>query len=309
MTAVTVRAPAKINLQLAVGARREDGFHELATVYLAVGLYDEVSAAPADAMTVAVEGGESAGVPVDSTNLVARAASRLASRTGRAPGVRLRIRKNIPVAAGLAGGSADAAAALLACDKLWGTRLPHDELRDLCAELGSDVPFILNGGVAVGTGRGERLAQVAVTGDFHRVLAFGQGGLSTPAVYQEYDRLRHPTDPGRRPVIDEVILRALRQGDVRALAAALGGRGNGNELAAAAISLRPELGNTLTAGVGAGALAAFVSGSGPTCVFLAEDARAAERVVHGLMRSGTCRAARAVAGPVPGAAAAAVEAG
>ncbi|MFD0344100.1 4-(cytidine 5'-diphospho)-2-C-methyl-D-erythritol kinase [Streptomyces sp. NPDC127117] len=315
MTAVTVRVPAKINLQLAVGALRADGYHELVSVFMSVGLFDELTAELADSPAVTVEGAESAGVPPDRSNLAMLAADRLAAHTGRAPGVHLRIRKNIPAAAGLAGGSADAAAALLACDRLWDTRLPPDELGAIGAQLGSDVPFTLIGGVAVGEGRGEKLTPLTVEDSFHWVLAFGTGGLSTPAVYRQCDRLRaarapgQPPDSGQRTCVDPAILRALRSGDVQALATSLGEPGSRNDLSAAALSLRPELRRTLAAGIEAGGLAAFVSGSGPTCVFLAEDAERAEQIVNGLRVSETCRAARAVVGPVTGATVAAAEEG
>ncbi|MCZ9340659.1 4-(cytidine 5'-diphospho)-2-C-methyl-D-erythritol kinase, partial [Streptomyces sp. TRM76130] len=178
---VTVRVPAKVNVQLAVGPARPDGFHDLANVFLAVGLYDEVTAAPADTLRVTCEGPGADRVPLDRTNLAARAALALAERYGRAPDVHLHIDKDIPVAGGMAGGSADGAAALVACDALWGTGASRDELLALCAELGSDVPFSLVGGAALGTGRGEKLTELKVGGTFHWVFAMAERGLSTPA--------------------------------------------------------------------------------------------------------------------------------
>ncbi|WP_340560823.1 4-(cytidine 5'-diphospho)-2-C-methyl-D-erythritol kinase [Streptomyces sp. GSL17-111] len=292
---VTVRVPAKVNAQLAVGPPRADGFHDLATVFLAVGLHDEVTATPADALRITCSGPDAAQVPLDASNLAARAARLLADRHGRAPDVHLHIAKDIPVAGGMAGGSADAAGALLACDALWGTRTPHSELLELCAELGSDVPFSLLGGAALGQGRGERLTPLDVGGTFHWVFAVADGGLSTPAVYRAFDGLA----AGRAvppPEPSAALIDALRTGDVHALAAHLG-----NDLQPAALSLRPSLADTLAAGTAAGALAALVSGSGPTCAFLAADASSAAKVAEALATSGTCRTTRLAPSPVPGA--------
>ncbi|MFM9700739.1 4-(cytidine 5'-diphospho)-2-C-methyl-D-erythritol kinase [Streptomyces europaeiscabiei] len=294
---VTVRVPAKVNVQLAVGGARPDGFHDLANVFLAVGLYDEVTATPADELTVTCEGPGADQVPLDRTNLAARAALALAERHGIEAAVHLHIAKDIPVAGGMAGGSADAAGALLACDTLWGTNASREELLDICAELGSDVPFSLVGGAALGTGRGEQLQPLDVGGSFHWVFAVADGGLSTPAVYREFDRL-HAHDAVPEPVASQVLLDALAKGDVDALAAFLPGS---NGLQPAALSLFPKLAGTLAEGRAAGALAALVSGSGPTTAFLARDADAARSVAEGLLASDTCRAARVAVSPAPGA--------
>lgn len=292
---VTVRVPAKVNVQLAVGAARPDGFHDLANVFLAVGLYDEVTVTPAESLRITCSGPDAAQVPLDASNLAARAATALAALRGIAPDVHIHIDKDIPVAGGMAGGSADGAGALLACDALWGTGASRDELLGLCAELGSDVPFSLVGGAALGTGRGERLSPVEVGGAFHWVFAVADGGLSTPAVYREFDRLTAGTRVPE-PVASDTLLDALRTGDAKALAGALS-----NDLQAPALSLRPSLADTLAAGTEAGALAALVSGSGPTTAFLAEDAAAAREVAAALTASGTCRTARTAASPAPGA--------
>lgn len=292
---VTVRVPAKVNAQLAVGAARPDGFHDLANVFLAVGLYDEVTATPADELTITCSGPDAAQVPLDTGNLAARAALALAARHGIAPGVHLHITKDIPVAGGMAGGSADGAAALLACDALWGTGATREELLAICAELGSDVPFSLVGGAALGVGRGEQLTPVEVGGTFHWVFAVADGGLSTPAVYGEFDRLTAGSDIPA-PTASEALLDALRSGDSGALAATLS-----NDLQPAALSLRPSLADTLAAGTGAGALAALVSGSGPTTAFLVADEAAARKVADALLGSGTCRNARIAVSPAPGA--------
>ncbi|WP_421110479.1 4-(cytidine 5'-diphospho)-2-C-methyl-D-erythritol kinase [Streptomyces sp. NEAU-S77] len=299
---VTARVPAKVNVQLAVGGRRPDGFHDLANVFLAVGLHDEVTATPAESLRITVEGTDAPHVPTDHTNLAARAAVALAARHGIAPDVHLHIAKDIPVAGGMAGGSADAAGALLACDALWGTKTSRTELLALCADLGSDVPFSLVGGAALGRGRGELLTPLETGGTFHWVFAVADGGLSTPAVYRECDRLREETGAGATvddvpdPEPSEALLTALRTGDPAALAAAVT-----NDLQPAALSLRPALAETLRAGAEGGALASLVSGSGPTCAFLAKDAEAAQDVATALAASDTCRTVRTASGPAPGA--------
>ncbi|MEW2438729.1 4-(cytidine 5'-diphospho)-2-C-methyl-D-erythritol kinase [Streptomyces caniferus] len=294
-TPVTVRVPAKVNVQLAVGAARPDGFHDLANVFLAVGLYDEVTATPADTLRITAEGHDVDQIPLDRTNLAARAAELLAARHGIDPHVHLHITKDIPVAGGMAGGSADAAGALLACDALWSTGASREELLALCAELGSDVPFSLVGGAALGRGRGELLTPLPVGGTFHWVFAVADGGLSTPAVYGEFDRLTAGTDVPE-PEADPALLAALETGDATALAAALT-----NDLQPAALSLRPSLSATLEAGSAAGALAALVSGSGPTTAFLVKDAESAREVAAALLASGTCRQVRAADSPAAGA--------
>ncbi|WP_200827260.1 4-(cytidine 5'-diphospho)-2-C-methyl-D-erythritol kinase [Thermomonospora echinospora] len=294
---MTVRVPAKVNLQLAVGPLRDDGYHDLVNVFHAVSLFDEVTAAPADALSVTVEGGSIEGVPVNADNLAARAALLLAERLGVAPNVALTIRKTIPVAGGMAGGSADAAAALVACARLWGAGDADADLWEPAAILGSDVPFALLGGTALGTGRGEVLTPVQTAGRFHWVFALADGGLSTPAVYAECDRLREAE--GWRPAPPQAsqdLMAALAAGDAHALGAALG-----NDLQPAALSLRPALRDTLAAGREHGALGALVSGSGPTCAFLAESADHAGELTAALSKAGVARSAVQAYGPVPGA--------
>ncbi|MET9577463.1 4-(cytidine 5'-diphospho)-2-C-methyl-D-erythritol kinase [Streptomyces massasporeus] len=292
---VTVRVPAKVNVQLAVGAARPDGFHDLANVFLAVGLYDEITVTPADELRVTCDGPDADQVPLDRTNLAARAAEALAERYGRSPEVHLHIAKDIPVAGGMAGGSADGAGALVACDALWGTGASRDELLEICAELGSDVPFSLVGGAALGIGRGEQLTPLEVGGTFHWVFAMAGRGLSTPAVFREFDRLGEGTDIPE-PVASGELLAALAKGDPDALAAAVS-----NDLQPAALSLFPELAGTLAAGRAAGALTALVSGSGPTTAFLVRDPESAAAVAQALLASGTCRTVRTASGPAPGA--------
>lgn len=324
MTAVTVRAPAKLNLQLAVGPLREDGYHDLVTVFHAVSLTDEVTVAPAGdgpsrdgrgvvgRVTVVGEGADS--VPTGGDNLVVKAAAALAKAvTGKAThakaasakvtapvaAVDISVRKRIPVAAGLAGGSADAAATLVACNELWRTSFGQRELVEVAAGVGSDVAFALLGGTAVGQGRGERLTPALTAGEYHWVLAFADGQLATPRVYAALDRQREaadrPADP--RPGIDTELMAALRSGRPAAVGDALG-----NELQSAALSLFPALRKTLAAGVELGALGAVVAGSGPTCAFLTADADRALDLAVALSGAGVCRAVATASGPVPGAA-------
>ena len=292
---VTVRAPAKLNLHLSVGRVRSDGFHDLTTVFQAVGLYDELDAQPSDALTVAVTGEGAEHVPNDGSNLAARAAALLAMETGRTPDVALTIRKGIPVAGGCAGGSADAAAALVACDALWGTSLSRAELGGLAARLGSDVPFSLHGGTALGTGRGEQLTPVLGSGSYSWVLALSDGGLSTPDVYKELDRQR---ETGPVSVVSDPsgVLSALRSGDAVALGQALT-----NDLQPAAVAMRPGLRLLLDTGMDLGALGGLVSGSGPTVAFLARNDDHAVALAAALAGQGVCRSVRRADGPVPGA--------
>ncbi|MEU9211993.1 4-(cytidine 5'-diphospho)-2-C-methyl-D-erythritol kinase [Streptomyces sp. NPDC048415] len=292
---VTVRVPAKVNVQLAVGGARPDGFHDLANVFLAVGLYDEVTVTEADELRVTCAGPDAGQVPLDRTNLAARAALELARRYGVDPAVHVHIAKDIPVAGGMAGGSADGAGALLACDALWGTNASRDELLDICAQLGSDVPFSLVGGAALGVGRGEQLRPLEVGGTFHWVFAMAERGLSTPAVFREFDRMNEGVRIPE-PVASQELFDALAKGDAGALARAVS-----NDLQPAALSLFPALADTLAAGRAAGALAALVSGSGPTTAFLAPDAPSAQTIAGALLTSGTCRSVRVTESPAPGA--------
>jgi 4-diphosphocytidyl-2-C-methyl-D-erythritol kinase len=303
---VTARVPAKINLQLAVGPLRADGYHGLVTVFHAISLFDEVTvaAAEADSVTVAGEGADH--VPADGDNLALRAVRALRQvitmRDGTGPdagpdgwpGVAVAIRKRIPVAGGLAGGSADAAAALVACNALWQAELSQRELCEVGSQVGSDVAFAVLGGTAVGRGRGEQLSPVlAGPATYHWVLAFADGHLSTPAVYGALDRLR---PDAREPELDAELMAALRAGDAGRLGAALG-----NDLQAPALTMFPALRKTLAAGREFGALGSLVSGSGPTCFFLARDQRQATDISVALSGAGVCRSVATATGAVPGA--------
>ena len=292
---VTVRVPGKVNLYLAVGDPRDDGYHELTTVFHAVSLLDEVTIRNSDTLSVEVTGEGAERLPADERNLAWQAAEMMAQHVGRSPDVEIAIEKSIPVAGGMAGGSADAAAVLVGMNTLWEVGVPRRDLHTLAARLGSDVPFALHGGTALGTGRGEELATVLARTTFHWVLAFSARGLSTAAVFAEIDRLRDAADP---PRLDdpERLLTALAAGDPAQLAPLLG-----NDLQAAAVSLDPGLRRTLRAGIEAGALAGIVSGSGPTCAFLCSTAASAVDVGTQLAGAGVCRTVRVASGPVQGA--------
>ncbi|MGH3794634.1 MAG: 4-(cytidine 5'-diphospho)-2-C-methyl-D-erythritol kinase [Pseudonocardiaceae bacterium] len=293
---VTVRVPAKVNLHLAVGEARQDGYHELVSVFQALSLTDEVTVAATDTPGVQVHGEGAGTVPTDRRNLAWRAVLALAEHVEKEPDVRVVLRKGIPVAGGMAGGSADAAGALVGLAGLWRLEVSREELTAIAARLGSDVPFALHGGTALGTGRGENLVPVLTRHTFHWVIALDRRGLATPDVYSELDRLRAHGAPPPRLGDVEPLLEALACGDPRQLALLIG-----NDLQAAAVSLRPALRRTLRAGVDAGALAGMVSGSGPTCAFLCADSDAAVRVAAELAGVGVCRTVRVASGPVPGA--------
>ncbi len=291
---VTVRVPAKVNLELLVGPRRLDGYHSLSSVYQALSLYDDVTVGEADDWGVTVSGSLADGVPTDDDNIALRAARLVAERYEGEP-VHVSIRKGIPVAGGMAGGSADAAATLVALDHLWDLGLDREELEAIGAELGSDVPFLVAGGTAMGSGRGELLAPVLARGSYHWVLALGEGGLSTPAVYAECDRLREGTDVPE-PVATPALMAALRTGDPHELAPQLV-----NDLQDAALSLRPDLADVLASGMEYGALGGIVSGSGPTVAFLVEGTEAGIDLAVALTASGSARDVRRASGPVHGA--------
>lgn len=275
--ALTVRAAAKINLHLGVGAVRADGYHPIDTVFHAVSLFDDVTAStgePGAGPTMSLDASDHvdiAGVPLDSRNLVLAAATRLGREQQRDADVRVAVHKSIPVAGGLAGGSADAAATLVALDRLWGLELEDQDLLRVAADLGSDVPFALLGGTARGTGRGEVLQRVDDRSTWWWVLVTSTEGLSTPAVYRRFDDL-FPTAPARPTPADRVE-RAVHSGEPVQLARVLH-----NDLEPAAFDLRPGLADLVARGEAAGALRGMVSGSGPTCAFLCADADAARAV-------------------------------
>ncbi|MFV0430366.1 MAG: 4-(cytidine 5'-diphospho)-2-C-methyl-D-erythritol kinase [Arachnia sp.] len=294
-TTVRVRVPAKVNLSLRVGPTEASGYHELGTLFQGLSLFDDVIAerAPAGQFSLAFQGEGAGFLPTDDTNLAMRAAKLIARRFDVTDaGVSLLIRKRIPVAGGMAGGSADAAATLRACNELWRVCASDADLSELAASLGADVPFLLVGGTALGTGRGDVIHPVACQGSYYWALALSHSGLSTPEVFAEFDRLDGP----RGVVVDEALLAAVAAGDVPAV-----GRLLRNDLTAAAVALQPCLNDTLAAGRMAGAIGVIVSGSGPTCAFLAETPQAADRIAQSLSRLASVRTVRRADGPVGGA--------
>ncbi len=295
-----MRAPGKINLHFRVGALQPDGYHDVASLYQAVSLYEEVTAEQSSDFSLRFAGPiDTDGLAVDDSNLAMAAAKMLAAHAGVTTGAALTIVKQVPIAGGMGGGSADAAGALLACDELWGTGLGRAGLLPLAARLGADVPFALEGGTAVGTGRGDQLSQALAKGEFHWVLALSDGGLSTPEVYAALDahRAKHASElpPSTGSVsVDPSILQAVRSGDATALAELMH-----NDLQVAARALMPELCDVLEFGEAHGALAGIVSGSGPTCAFLVPHALAAAELQSAFMRRGDV--ALSVTGPAHGA--------
>ena len=292
---VRVRAPGKVNLSLRVGAREADGYHPLATVFQAVSLFEEVIARPANGLSVTVSGQHADRVPTDLTNLALLAAQLLAAHTGIEAGVHLHLHKAVPVAGGMAGGSADAAAALLACDALWGTGVPREELVELAAQLGSDVPFPLLGHTAIGTGRGHLLAPAMSRGEYHWAFAVREEGLSTARVFGVFDELIAGATR-LEPEADRALMQALRAGDAHAL-----GRALHNDLQHAALELAPGLAEPLAVAEDAGALGVLVSGSGPTVAALARSRQHALVIAAAITAAGVADEVMTAVGPVPGA--------
>lgn len=295
---VQVRAPGKLNLFFDVGPLRADGYHDVASVYQAVELFEDVWAEPAEGFSLTVTGSvDTSGVPTDDRNLALRAARLLADHLGYRGGVRLHIDKGVPVAGGMGGGSADAAATLVACNELWGGRASTADLHRLAAQLGADVPFALRGGTAVGVGRGDELSPAPTDGGFEWVVVTRADGLSTPEVYRRLDELR---DRGaaragaRTPGVDPGVLQALRTGDAQALAVRMR-----NDLESAAVSCLPEIATLLRYGREHGALVGMVSGSGPSVMFLTDSAAAAGPLAAALSAAG--HDAHQVHGPAAGA--------
>jgi len=295
---VVVRTPAKVNLQLAVGPLGADGFHEVTTVFQAISLFDDVSIkfAPENSgTTLTLSGATSNGVPIDDENLAVRAAKLMAEKFDLTTDLAIHLKKEIPVAGGMAGGSADAAGVIVAMDSLFEVGLSRDEMEVIAAQLGSDVPFGISGGIAIGRGRGDQLTPALSRGSYHWVLALSGQGLSTPAVYQECDRLREGLDIAN-PQVSDAMMQALRAGDATALGLALS-----NDLQAAACSLRPALRLVLDVGRDYGALGGIVSGSGPTVAFLVEDEERSMDLTVALSSSGVVAGVVRASGPVHGA--------
>ena len=295
---VTVRVPAKVNLQLAVGPREADGYHNLVSVFQAISIYDDVTiskAAPGSGITIAITGDHTHGVPADSTNLAVKAAQLIADEYDFAVDIHIEVSKSIPVAGGMAGGSADAAAVIVGLNELFDLEMSREEMLEFGSQLGSDVPFMITGGTAIGQGRGDQLTAALSRGTYHWVLALSTVGLSTPAVYQECDRLRAGLDIAA-PQTSDALMQSLLTADPKAVGLALQ-----NDLQSAACSLRPALTLVLDVGEEYGALGAIVSGSGPTVAFLVGDEEQGLDLAVALTSSGVVGSVARAYGPVPGA--------
>jgi len=295
---VTARVPAKVNLQLSVGPLGSDGFHEVTTVFQAISLFDDVTVATTsenDGIKISITGQTSTGVPVDNSNLAIKAAQLMIANYDLPKDLSIKLKKEIPVAGGMAGGSADAAGVIVGLDSLFELGLSRDEMESVGSKIGSDVPFSICGGVAIGTGRGDQITPALAKGNYNWVLALSGQGLSTPAVYQECDRLREGLSIAP-PVVSEQLMQALRAGDAKALGKALT-----NELQPAACSLRPALRLVLDVGTEYGALGGIVSGSGPTVAFLVSDDEHAMDLTVALSSSGVVSSVVRASGPTNGA--------
>ena len=295
---VVVRVPGKVNLQLSVGPLEADGYHEVTTVFQAISIYDDLTlrfAEPGTGIVLHATGSTAYGVPLDATNLAYRAAQLMIDRHDLDSDISIHIKKEIPVAGGMAGGSADAAAVIVAFDALYELGLSRDGMEQIGAELGSDVPFAITGGIAIGRGHGEHLTPVLARGSYNWVLALAPQGLSTQSVYNECDRLRSGLEIAR-PQVGDSILQALRAGDAIML-----GKSFSNDLQSAACSLRPALRLVLAVGIDYGALGAIVSGSGPTVAFLVQDEERALDLTVALSASGVVAGVIRATGPVHGA--------
>jgi 4-diphosphocytidyl-2-C-methyl-D-erythritol kinase len=295
---VVARVPAKVNLQLSVGPLGDDGFHEVTTVFQAISLFDDVTVATAaenSGLVISVTGETAKGVPADSSNLAIKAAELMIKEYELPSDLSIKLKKEIPVAGGMAGGSADAAGVIVGLDSLFELGLSRDEMELLGSKIGSDVPFSICGGVAIGSGRGDQITPALAKGNYNWVLALSGQGLATPSVYQECDRLREGLSISA-PVVSEQIMQALRAGDAKALGKALT-----NELQPAACSLRPALRLVLDVGIDYGALGGIVSGSGPTVAFLVSDDDHAMDLTVALSSSGVVSSVVRATGPVAGA--------
>ena len=295
---VTARVPAKVNLQLSVGPLGADGFHEVTTVFQAISLFDDVTVATADkgdGIKISITGQTSGGVPADNSNLAVKAAQLMIKNYDLPEDLVIKLKKEIPVAGGMAGGSADAAGVIVGLDSLFDLGLSRDVMESVGSKIGSDVPFSICGGVAIGTGRGDQITPALAKGSYNWVLALSGQGLATPSVYQECDRLREGLSIAP-PVVSEPLMQALRAGDAKALGKALT-----NELQPAACSLRPALRLVLDVGVDYGALGGIVSGSGPTVAFLVSDDEHAMDLTVALSSSGVVSSVVRASGPTNGA--------
>lgn len=283
---VIASSPGKVNVFFAVGAFLKDGFHEVASCYQGLSLREKVAVEMAGSFSIQFAGPFAAQskelVPTDARNLVYKAGLELKELGAnlRPELVTFTIHKSVPIAGGMAGGSADGAAALVALNALLDAGL-EDQLPEAAAKLGSDVPFSLSGGTAIGLGRGEKLSTIESSAILHWVVTPSSEGLSTPDVYRKLDILRVEAGVDvskiEQPEVPEELIAALISGDVREVAEYMH-----NDLEIAAIALRPELATIIEAGRKAGALKSMVSGSGPTIAHLALNRVHAEQIVNRL---------------------------
>jgi 4-diphosphocytidyl-2-C-methyl-D-erythritol kinase len=287
-TVAIADAPGKVNLFFKVGPLNDDGFHDVASLYLAVNLRETVTAQISTDYTVKVAGSlgdfQLLAVPTDETNLVVKVAGRIKAEAGTPEAIKvaLGIDKHVPVAGGMGGGSADAAAALVAVNALLRAEVSPERLHDIAATLGSDVPFALAGGAAIGVGKGDVLTAVEGVAPIHLVLILDDQGLSTPAVYKRLDELRDQREEqAESPEINRNIIRALQNGNPFEIAELLH-----NDLEEAAISLRPDLRIKMTTALQHGAIRVMVSGSGPTILALAASEVAAMQIARSLNELG-----------------------
>lgn len=282
---LVLRASAKVNLALEVLGKRADGYHEIATVLQAVDLFDRIAVVTADTLSLHTDDPD---LPTDEGNLVMRAARLLQKAAGIETGARIRLQKRIPVAAGLGGGSSDAAATLWGLSRLWKLRWPTARLQELAVELGMDVPFFLGAGRAVARGRGEQLAPLPGGGGYALVLVNPRVPLSTREVYG-----RVPTGWRAEPVGTDRVIEALRTRNVNRVAAALT-----NNLEGLVEPVLPVIGRMRAALLAAGALGAIMSGSGPTVFGMARSLDHARQIRSRVSRAGwACWAVRTNSGP------------
>ena len=295
---VTVRVPAKVNLQLSVGPKEADGYHNLVSVFQAISIFDDITiklGEPGSGLTISVTGDQTHGVPADANNLAAKAVSLISKEYDLTVDAHIEIKKSIPVAGGMAGGSADAAGTIIGIDYLYSLDMTREEMTEIAAKIGSDVPFMLSGGTAIGTGHGDQLTAALSRGTYHWVLAVSTVGLSTPAVYAECDRLRGELEIVE-PQTNEALMQSLLAADASGVGAALV-----NDLQLAACSLRPAIRLVLDVGQEYGALGAIVSGSGPTVAFLVADQDSGLDLAVALTSSGVVGSVVQAYGPVAGA--------
>ena len=295
---VTVRVPAKVNLQLSVGPKEADGYHNLVSVFQAISIFDDITiklGEPGSGLTISISGDQTHGVPADANNLAAKAVALISKEYDLTVDAHIEIKKSIPVAGGMAGGSADAAGTIIGIDYLYSLDMTREEMIEIASKIGSDVPFMLSGGTAIGTGHGDQLTAALSRGTYHWVLAVSTVGLSTPAVYAECDRLRGELEIVE-PQTNEALMQSLLAADAPGVGAALV-----NDLQLAACSLRPAIRLVLDVGQEYGALGAIVSGSGPTVAFLVADQDSGLDLAVALTSSGVVGSVVQAYGPIAGA--------